>query len=357
MTDTPALPAPPDSPPPPPVRPKRNLVPWLYGFGFLVLSVAVIWLWRSPTRAPPEPALDLTTPHLATIEQQLQRLDARLTRLEQRPTADVGPMQSRLGALEQRPVPDLGPVQSRLSALEQRPPVDLGPVQSRLSALEQKPASDPALVARIDALAGRIEGLTGRTQSVETEIARRLESGAARLEAAERSAEAAERSAKEVAVQVGKTARIARLQSARAALNAGQPIGVLPGAPPSLTRFATIAPPTEAALRLAFPAAERAALAAGRPDTADKPFLERAWARAQALITIREGDRVLIGDPAAGILTRARTALEAGDLAGAADIVATLSGSAAAAMSEWLGDARALLDARAALAATQADTG
>ena len=86
------------------------------------------------------------------------------------------------------------------------------------------------------------------------------------------------------------------------------------------------------------------------PDTEGKPLLTRLWAEAQDLVTIRQGDRVLVGDPAAGVLEHARIALEAGDLAAAVAEVGTLQGAAAQAMAAWLAQARALLDARAALA-------
>jgi hypothetical protein len=59
---------------------------------------------------------------------------------------------------------------------------------------------------------------------------------------------------------------------------------------------------------------------------------------------------VLLGDPAAGVLARARTALDAGDLAAAVAAVSSLSGPPATAMAVWLADARALLQARAGLA-------
>ena len=78
-------------------------------------------------------------------------------------------------------------------------------------------------------------------------------------------------------------------------------------------------------------------------------MLTRLWAQAQDLVTIREGDHVLVGDPAAGVLDRARVALDAGDLAGAVTTVGSLTGPAADAMAGWLAQARSLLDARAAL--------
>jgi hypothetical protein len=50
------------------------------------------------------------------------------------------------------------------------------------------------------------------------------------------------------------------------------------------------------------------------------------------------------------VLEHARIALEAGDVAAAVAEVGTLQGAAAQAMAGWLAQARALLDARAALA-------
>jgi hypothetical protein len=91
-------------------------------------------------------------------------------------------------------------------------------------------------------------------------------------------------------------------------------------------------------------------MAASQPVVSDKPFLDRAWARAQDLVTLRQGDHVILGDPAAGVLARARASLDAGDLAGAVAALGALGGAPAAAMSGWKAQAQGLLDARQALA-------
>jgi hypothetical protein len=220
---------------------------------------------------------------------------------------DLAPLQARLDALE-----------NRLARLEAAPRVttsggaaaaDLGPLEARIAALENRPAAvaqpDPALAGQVAALAAREE-------------------------------------------------RNTRIQAAQAALEAGHKLGKLPGAPAALERFADTDPPTEAVLRLAFPLAARTALAASRPVDADRPILSRIWARAQELVTIRQGEHVILGDPAAGIIAMARQALDAGDLTGAVSTLGGLQGPAATAMAGWLGDARALLAARAALAALAA---
>jgi hypothetical protein len=75
------------------------------------------------------------------------------------------------------------------------------------------------------------------------------------------------------------------------------------------------------------------------------------WRRAQSLVTVRQGDKVLVGAPAAVTLNAARARLDAGDLAGAVAALGGLDGPAAKAMAGWRSDAQALVDARAALAA------
>ncbi len=89
------------------------------------------------------------------------------------------------------------------------------------------------------------------------------------------------------------------------------------------------------------------------PDTEGKPFFDRVLARLQdfRLITVREGDHVVIGNSTAAILAHARVLLEVGDLGGATRTVATLSGPPATKMAPWLADANALQAAREALAA------
>jgi hypothetical protein len=71
-------------------------------------------------------------------------------------------------------------------------------------------------------------------------------------------------------------------------------------------------------------------------------------------VTVREGDRVIVGDPAAGVVARARQALNAGDLQGAVDVLHSLSGPAAEAFAAWKAKAKSLLEARAALASMAA---
>lgn len=276
----------------PPIAPTRSLaLPILYFIGFAILASAIAWMWQNPPLPPEAPA--------EALQERLQTLEARLARLEARPEAKPAP------------IPDSSQLIARLAALEARaanPPgtpatqpaansPNLGPLEARIAAVEARPATPP-----VDA---------ALTQ------------------------------------QIG---RIARIQAASAALEAGHKLGELPDAPPALQRFANASPPTEASLRLAFPAAMQTALVASRPIDPDLPVLSRIWGRLQELITIRQGERVLVGDPAAGVLANAKQTLDAGDLAGAVAILDRLNPPAAKAMSDWTASAQALLKARAALA-------
>ena len=292
---------------------RRDLLPWLCGLGFLVLLGLMFYLWQNPVGSPAD--------QLADMNNRLGALDARLGRLEQQARADT----SRVDALEKRPVPDLAPIVARLTAVE------------------QKAGADPQLASRVDALSTRVDQLNTREQTAGAELTKRMDSEATRVAALEKTAG-------QVSGLADKASRLARVQAAQAALDAGQPLGNIPGAPAALSRFAAVAPPTAASLRLAYPAAERAALDASSPDTQNKPFLGRVLARMQDLVTVRQGDRVIVGDEAAGILARARTAITAGDVAGAVSAVSSLQDGPAEAMADWLAQAKALLAAQSALA-------
>jgi hypothetical protein len=328
MSDTPTpltpeaaveLPAP---PPEPPAR--RNLLPWLTAAGFLILAIGLVLVWRHPS---------VQTARLDALAEGLGALETRITRLEERPVPqppDLRPLTARVTALEQRPAAsqpgppaqpaDLAPLAARVAALEQRQSPSLAPLEARIAELEHRPV--PSLAP----LEARIASLESADRAAQAELSKRLAGS--------------EKSA----------AHTARVQAASFALAAGQKLGDVQGAPPALARFAAAPPPTEAALRAAFAPAARAALDAAHPVAEGQPLMTRLWAQAQELVTIRQGDQVLVGDPTAGVLERARVAVEAGDLAAAVTALASLQGGAAAAMAGWLEQARALLEARAALA-------
>jgi len=303
-----------------------SLLAWLCGAGFIVLAGAIGSAWWYPR---PVASSDATA--MRDLQQRIQTLEDRPGQVEHQPG---GPA-------------DLQRLTDRVAGLEKRPAADLAGLEARLSRLEQNTTDTQGLASRMDAFSGRLDALSGRDSGANTQLTQRLDTDEARLAALERNAAQASAEAKEAA-------RLARIQAAVVALNTGQPLGDIPGAPAAVGRFAATAPPTEAALRVAFSKAEHAALSASQPDTTGKPFLSQLVTRAESLVTVRRGDHVLIGDSAAGVLARAHTALDAGDLTGAVAAVSALSGPAASAVADWRADAQSLLDARAGLAAMAA---
>ena len=362
--------------------------PRIVGVLLLFVIVGGVWIWQNPGSVywslrswfPGSAGPDGTAAEIRT-------LDARVARLEQSLPPDLAALTQRVDALETRlpkagqpaappapPAADLRPLITRLDALEARvtsmaaragaaPPAAAtspaaanqaadGPnVRSlavRLDTLERQQAGEAADAARLEALQTQINALAAHNPP---DLTGQLDAVAHRV------GELAANQSKLVATS-DRVARLAQVNAAEIALAAGRPLGAIPNAPPALARFANTAPPTEAGLRLAFATASQQALQVSLPDTEGKPFFDRILARLQdfRLITVREGDHVVIGNATAAILTHARVLLDVGDLSGATAAVATLSGPPAAKMAPWLADATALQAARQALASL-AETG
>ncbi len=325
-------------------RPRRTveLAPFAYVIGAIVLVVALIFLWKQATPGRNETAA--LQSRLDALQRQVQALSGQVAALASRPVPappDLTPLANRIATLEKRPAaPTDGASRSDLDSLNAR----LDALGKRLDGIEGRiQTADGGLGNQLAALTQRMDALTSRVQSGEQALTQRVDAVETRLSAAERAVG-------QVPALADRATRLARLQAAVVALNAGEKLGQIPDAPPALARFADTAPPTEAELRLSFPAAAEKAEAASRPDTAGKPFLDRVWAQVQRSVTVRQGDHVIVGDPAAGILAEAQHALDAGDLEATVSAVEKLEGPAADAMSGWLARAKSLLAARAALA-------
>lgn len=290
--------SPPAEPPPhvaPPGAPRRDRLPLLCGLGFIVLAGAIVFVWMNARANNP------------AIDQHLAVLDARMARLEQQPVANVGELQNQVAVLEGR-VGDAAKFQGQL-----------------------------------DTMSGRVESLSGRDQTGIDGIKQQVEDLSAKVAAFQAIAGNLDATAKRLN-------RIARLQEALFNLNAGRPIGDIPDAPEELARYAHVAPPTDTQLRLSFQSAAQNALNAPEPDTGNQPLWDRVKDRVGSMMTLRRGDTVLVGTSTAVTLNRAKTALDAGDLAVAVSAVQGLDGAPAQAMTKWLAQAKALLSARAMLA-------
>ena len=340
---------------------------------------------------------------IGSLDGRISALEPRLSAVEQRPTPvpqpDFGPITAQLQASVSKQdaalskqastLQDLGDrlgaTEGRMATAEKQNAAGfqgladrLGVVGGQVAAMQvQGAANFQGLADRLGTVAGQVaamqeqdaanfQGLTDRLGTVEGQVATMQKQGAAssqgltdRLGAVEGRVAGLEKQGSAIAGQLGgvseRAQRTSRTQVAAAALEAGQKLGEIPGAPPALARFAYNAPPTEAGLRLSFDAAAEAAQKASQPGAMEgQPFASRLWTRAQQSLSVRQGDRVVLGDPVAGVLAHARQALDAGDLSGAVSALDGLTGPAAAAMADWVGQARALLDARSALASMAA---
>jgi len=348
----------------PPPRKRFDALPLLYLLGFLVLAGSLFYLYRNPSMPA---GVEQAAARVDTLQEQIQALTDRLAQVEQRPAPapppSLAPLENRIATMERRPAPvapDVGPLTMRLDAGLSKQSGDLQGLTGRLDdAMAKQGDAMRGLSARLDdALAKQgdaTQSLTAKLDDVVAKQGSATQILTARLDTLEGRLTALEKQGSGISGQIAgiteRAQRISRIQAASSALEAGQRLGDIPGAPPALAQFAHDAPPTEAGLRLSFNDAADAAQRASQPAIMDnQPFASRLWTRAQQSVTVRQGDHVLVGDPVSGLLAHARQALDAGDLAGAIKVLNGLVGPAAVAIAEWVGQARALLEARAALA-------
>jgi len=267
---------------------------------FLVLAAGEVFLWRlegvSFSQAvaksfggAPAPAQNLAQPADTGLAAQVTTLQSQLTALQDQ-------------FAKAQPAPDAVSVQADLTEKT----AELG---AQIAALQTEFATDHAAVTNLAASGANLQ-----------KTAQKIE-------------------------------LLGAVAGARMALDSGQPVGTIQGAPPALAAFATTPPPTLAQLILGYPQAEEAANAASAEKAAKADFWHRVLARLSGLVTISNGDHVLLGAPAAAITAQAGAQLDAGDLAGAVNtLTANLSPSTLAALGPWLAQAKSLLAARAAIA-------
>ena len=345
------------------------------------LSDRVDRLEKAPPPAAPQPAADTDTPA------KLQALSDRLDKLEKAPPPDAAAAPAASDAVVDlsKKLDDLTAQVSGIAARQDQLAAGLAKVQE--TAAQKTPdiatpqpdhaAEEIANAAALQAQQ-QVADLGGKTNSALTQqksTLDALEQRLTKLEQAEQSDQS--NAATQSSAQIGALdARVGKLEqseghleqsegqlqgaakdatlavkfeAAQTALAAGKPLGDLPGAPPALQRFATVAPPTENGLREKFNEVAATILAESRPEEAHTTFFSRALARMEQSVTVRQGDHVIVGDPAAGVVSRAQAALNAGDLAGAVNALSALTGRAADAAKPWREQAQALIAARAAL--------
>jgi hypothetical protein len=348
---------------------KRSAVmPVLGVVGFVFLAVAIGYLWARPQPLPSMPPDESGA--VTALQSDMAALKTRLAALDARETSDIGALHAAIAALQApaaraapasatpasatpaaaTPVaaPDTALLQ-QVSSLADR----LDHIQAAEAAQAEKAQSLPS-AADLSTLGSRIDGVAQRESKDDAAIRQDLALVQQQLATLSGQAQSLTKSETQTGAALphltAQADRLSQLVRAQEALRAGTPLGTIANAPPALSRFADTAPPTEAALRLSFTDAAKAADKAGQPVPDTGRFWHRVWVRAQRLVMVRQGDHVILGDPTSATLAHAETMLDAGDLAGTLTVLATLTGPAAAAMAPWEAQARALLAARAALA-------
>jgi hypothetical protein len=349
-------------------------------FLFLVLAGGLYYVWANPK--PPEGADSVGAVQQAAQQAAQQASQAQAA--AQSATQQLAQLSDRVDKLEKQVA-----AQAQAPAPAPPPPADLGDLpkrvddlSARVEALANRAPDVPPAVAQaqidVNAIQQAVQQAQQAAQAAQQASTQAQQAGQAATDAGQKLAQAVtaekaqadqlqqtvqsglaslgdrvaklEKDATSMQGAAGRAAHLAAVQEAQVALDAGRPLGDIQGAPPALTRFATTPPPTETALREQFPAVAEHAKEVSRPDVSNKGFFLRALTRLQQSVTVRQGDDVLVGDPAAGVLSDAEAHVKNGDLAGAIKILATLHGPAAAAVQNWVDQASALLAARAAVA-------
>jgi uroporphyrinogen-III synthase len=308
-------------------------------------------LWRGEASAPPAapPAVDLqavradlTAVANGAVDLARRDLGARLDDLEKRVRALSATTAERPGA----PDAAIGELRSRVEALESRPaPTQTPPSTPPPTASSADAEKEVATLKReIEALQSAIKALD---QSVlnQREQTKMLSDAVGARGAGDQKALAAARASAVIGVAV-------RLSSA---LDLGLPfaqdlalLASLSQGDAKLNEIASALQPyaqsgvaSRAALAAEFPAVAKAAVA---EDLADDSFGERLLGKLRSVVSLRRvGD--VPGDAVDAKLARAETALKAGDLRKAVDLVKSLPTQVANATSAWLARAQAHLAA------------
>lgn len=202
----------------------------------------------------------------------------------------------------------------------------LAAFRDRLSQIEQTVAELPADGGGdVQAVTEQVSGLTGQLSAMQGELDGLTSATQERFAALDASLAQLTEQLEEQGNDPGVALAIAA-SALKAAIDRGQPFG------PELETFARLAPdapeiaalrelaatgvPTAAAIAAETDSAARAMIAAEQPDNANAGLLDRLWASAESLITVRPIGAVE-GEDVPAIVARMEVAITNGDYAGA----------------------------------------
>ncbi|HYH37721.1 MAG TPA: mitofilin family membrane protein [Azospirillum sp.] len=321
------------TPPPPQVVEQRSGGGFATAVSLLALLVGAAALtapWWSPA-VPGWPKAQVADP---AVGAQVQQLNDRLARLEQRPApaapasapVDLSAITARIDALEKRPAPTP-------AAAPAAPGVDPAAVKAladRLAAVEGKPAGDPQLGPEVASLKQQVASLAQQANAKADAAA-----GAQALVLAAGQLRGA---------LAGSGPFPGELQAVKAL---GSTDAELNKAVDAIAPYAAKGIPTQAQLADRL---EREASAIVRAEQKGEggSWVKDVTGTLSTLVTVRRQGGEVVGNTADAIVARAQAALNRNDLKTAVDEMSTLQGPAAQAAAGWLADAKARLAANAA---------
>ncbi|MBL6651635.1 MAG: uroporphyrinogen-III synthase [Reyranella sp.] len=377
MTDAPASPGPaseaePTPPPPPPAPVIRRGLGVLGAFviglvaAVIVLAGALIslpfWpphlrdMWRGQPAPPPTSGVDLqalradlSTVANAAADGARRELTARLDDLEKRLRAVSATVAERPASSPAAPDPAVADLRGRVEALEKRP------TEAAPSAAAPAPVVDAEKEKEIAMLTREIATLRSSISALDQAVATQRDQAKTLSDAvgAKSGNEQKALSAARAAAVIGVAARLS------GSIEAGIPFAndlnlltpliqgdaKLAEISASLQPYAQAGVASRAALEADFPQVAKAAMA---EDLSDDSYGARLVGKLRGLVSLRRvGD--VPGDTTEARLARAETALHAGDLAKAVELVKSLPPQTNKATAAWLAKAEAHLAARRGL--------
>jgi uroporphyrinogen-III synthase len=352
--------APPSSPPPPPVHARRG-VGFIGAFMTGIIAAAIVlvaavgslpyWpkelrlLWHRSVVAepvlPPPPAPTVDT---AALDAAKREINQRLDDLDKRVRAAA----TTAAQADRPPAPDpaIAELRGRVDALESKPaaapPAAPPAPQSAPAPAAPSPETDKdiaALKAEIADLHTALRTLGGSVDGIKAAATANGTANQKAVAGARASAVIGIAARLGAALETGKpfAADLALLQPF---IQDDAKLGELSAA---LLPAAQSGVASRATLAAEFPAMAKAALA---DDRADDSFGERLLGKVKGVVSLRRVGADVPGDSAEAKLARAEAALEAGDLAKAADLVKSLPTQTQRATAAWLGRAEAHLNAQ-----------
>ena len=292
--------------------------------------------------AQPTPDSQGGTPSPAAIPDEIARLPE-----------DVAALRQRLDEVAATAATESGPSPETTTALDT--------LRRQIDALNTTANSFDAWIGTVESRLEAVEALEGRIAALEqaASTASDRATGNAALALAVNQLQSALAGQRPVAAELAALSEVA----------AGDPEArALSAAIATLTPQAETGVPTLVELRAGFPGIARAVVAASRAEAAATAvteaasgaesettpgWLDAAMLKLSELVSVRPVGEDVEGEDAAARVARAEAVLAKGDLAGAVAELDGLTGQAAAAAAPWLAEARARLDAEAALAALQ----